>query len=85
MLIKLFKALSKSREGISHALSDLLSKGPSVNELDKLEETLLETDMGYDTVEVITNIVSRYSGKDLKNTIRDQLIEILPFQLVFIF
>ena len=80
MLSKLFKALSRPREGISHALSNLLSKGPSVNELDKLEETLLETDMGYDTVEVITKIVSRYSGKDLKNTIRDQLIEILPFQ-----
>lgn len=80
MLSKLFKALSRSREGISQVLSAMLVKRPSANELDDLEETLLQTDMGYDTVDLIRDIVSRYSGKDLENIIREQLIEILPGQ-----
>ena len=55
-----------------------MGKGISSDDLDNLEENLLQTDMGYDTVQVVIDLVNRYSGKDLTNIVRDKLVELLP-------
>ena len=78
MLSKLFKALSRSRSQISQALNAVMGKGISSDDLDNLEENLLQTDMGYDTVQVVIDLVNGYSGKDLTKIVRDKLVELLP-------
>ena len=42
-----------------------MGRGISSDDLDNLEENLLQTDMGYDTVQVVIDLVNRHSGKDL--------------------
>ena len=81
MLSKLFKALSRSRAEIAKTLNTLSGKGISSDDIDELEEKLLQTDMGYDTVQTIIDIVRGDPGKDLTSIVRDQLIEILPTQI----
>lgn len=81
MLSKLFKALSRSRAEIAKTLNTLSGKGISSDDIDELEEKLLQTDMGYDTVQTIIDIVRGDPGKDLTTIVRDQLIEILPAQI----
>ena len=81
MLSKLFKALSRSRAEIARTLNTLSGKGISSDDIDELEEKLLQTDMGYDTVQTIIDIVRGDPGKDLTTIVRDQLIEILPAQI----
>ena len=83
MLSKLFKALSRSRAEIAKTLNTLSGKGISSDDIDELEEKLLQTDMGYDTVQTIIDIVRGDPGKDLTTIVRDQLIEILPAQIDF--
>ena len=55
-----------------------MGRGISSDDLDNLEENLLQTDMGYDTVQVIIDLVNGYSGKDLTKIVRDKLVELLP-------
>ena len=43
-----------------------MGKGISSDDLDNLEENLLQTDMGYDTVQVVIDLVNGYSDKDLQ-------------------
>ena len=78
MLSKLFKALSRSRSQISQALNAVMGKGISSDDLDNLEENLLQTDMGYETVQVVIDLVNGNSGKDLTKIVRDKLVELLP-------
>ena len=80
MLSKLFRALSRSRAQLSQALNALTGKGISSDDLDHLEGNLLQTDMGYDTVQVVIDLVNRHSGKDFTKIVRDKLVELLPAQ-----
>ena len=78
MIGKLFKALQRSRSGISDTIRSVLGKRPSAEEVENLEDVLLQSDMGYDVVQDILEVVDSSSGSDLMDAVRDALIKRLP-------
>ena len=61
MLSKLFDALSRSRTGIADAFKSISNKTVTSQSMEDLEEQLLSTDMGYDTVDGILDVVRTLS------------------------
>ena len=57
MLNKLFKALKKTRNTFNTLIHSLDGKKISIDEIELLEEKLLESDIGYETVENILNVI----------------------------
>ena len=78
MIGKLFKALQRSRSGIADTIRSVLGKRPSAEEVENLEDVLLQSDMGYDVVQDILEVVDSSSGSDLMDAVRDALIKRLP-------
>ena len=78
MIGKLFKALQRSRTGIADTLRSVLGKRPDPKELEDLEDVLLQSDMGYDVVQDLLNVVDRSSGPDLMGAVREALVKRLP-------
>ena len=78
MIGKLFKALQRSRSGIADTIRSVLGKRPSAEEVENLEDILLQSDMGYDVVQDILEVVNASSGSDLMDAVRDSLIKRLP-------
>ena len=79
MVKKLFNALSRSRSNFLK-IFNILSKDISEDEIDTIEELLIETDIGYDAVESIIEIISndRKDEIDLVNAIKSSLLQMLP-------
>ena len=75
MIGKLFKALQRSRSGIADTIRSVLGKRPSAEEVENLEDVLLQSDMGYDVVQDILEVVDSSSGSDLMDAVRDALIK----------
>ncbi len=63
MIKKLFNALQKSRSGFVDTIRSLTGKSPSNEELENLEEVLLQSDMGYDVVQDVLDVLKRSSAK----------------------
>ena len=78
MIKKLFKALQRSRSGFVDTIRSLTGKSPSNEELEKLEEDLLQSDMGYDVVQDVLDVLKRSSGKEFIHDVRDLLVDRLP-------
>ena len=78
MLKKLFKALKRSRSGFVDTIKSFAGKSPSVEELETLEEILLQSDMGYDVVQDILDVLRRSSGENFIHHVRDLLVDRLP-------
>ena len=78
MLKKLFKALQRSRSGFVDTIKSFAGKSPSVEELETLEENLLQSDMGYDVVQDILDVLRRSSGENFIHHVRDLLVDRLP-------
>ena len=78
MLKKLFKALQRSRSGFVDTIKSFAGKSPSVEELETLEENLLQSDMGYDVVQDILDVLKRSSGENFIHHVRDLLVDRLP-------
>ena len=78
MIGKLFKALQRSRSGIADTIRSVLGKRPSAEEIESIEDVLLQSDMGYDVVQDILEVVYASSGPDLMDAVRDTLIKKLP-------
>ena len=79
MIKKLFNALSRSRSNFLK-IFNMLSKDISEDEIDTIEELLIETDIGYDAVESIIEIISdnRKDEADLVMEIKSSLLQMLP-------
>lgn len=58
---KLFNALRRSRDRVSSAFQQLATEKVSLKSLNQLEETLLSSDLGLNTVEDIMEIVKKHS------------------------
>ena len=78
MIKKLFNALQRSRSGFVDTIRSLTGKSPSNEELENLEEDLLHSDMGYDVVQDVLDVLKRSSGKEFIHDVRDLLVERLP-------
>ena len=80
---QLYKKLQKTRDKISGSLSNLLNKKISKeNIIQDIEEKLLESDMGYKTVEEIISSIKKLDRKNLSKEklvaiVRKHLLEIL--------
>ncbi|HJM11512.1 MAG TPA: signal recognition particle-docking protein FtsY [Candidatus Marinimicrobia bacterium] len=82
MLSKLFDALSRSRTGIADAFRSISNKTVTSQSLEELEEQLLSTDMGYDTVDGILDVVRSHSRSEFMEKVREHLISLLPEQTI---
>ena len=78
MLNKLFNALSKTRSKFVDTFSRLFGKGIDLDALENLEEQLLETDMGFETVEYVLETIKKNKTGEIKANVRDYLLSILP-------
>ena len=78
MIKKLFNALQRSRSGFVDTIRSLTGKSPSNEELENLEEDLLQSDMGYDVVQDVLDVLKRSSGKEFIHDVRDLLVDRLP-------
>ena len=78
MIKKLFKALQRSRSGFVDTIRSLTGKSPSKEEMENLEENLLQSDMGYDVVQDVLDVLKRSSGKEFIHDVRDLLLNRLP-------
>ena len=70
MIKKLFKALQRSRSGFVDAIRSFAGKSPSAEDMENLEEDLLQSDMGYDVVQDLLDVLKRSSGKEFINDVR---------------
>jgi len=82
VLSKLFDALSRSRTGIADAFRSISNKTVTSQSLEELEEQLLSTDMGYDTVDGILDVVRSHSRSEFMEKVREHLISLLPEQTI---
>ncbi len=78
MLSRLFKALSLSRNAIGDAFKRLAGKNVTPESLKEMQEQLLASDMGYETVESIMDVVERHGRDYFLEKVRNLLISTLP-------
>ena len=64
MFNKLFKILKKTRSNFSKTLSTLIKKGINEEVLEDFEEQLLETDMGFRTVEEVLEVIRKNKSQN---------------------
>ena len=56
----IFQALSKTRKKVANAFDNIIRGSVTSDSLEELEEILFSTDMGYDTVKSIVNVVEKH-------------------------
>ena len=56
----IFQALSKTREKVADAFDNIVKRKVTPDSLEQLEEVLLSSDMGFETVSTILNVVEKH-------------------------
>ena len=74
----IFQALSKTRKKVANAFDNIIRGSVTSDSLEELEEILFSTDMGYDTVKSIVNVVEKHPNDGFLSEVEDYLISILP-------
>ncbi len=74
----IFQALSKTRKKVANAFDNIIRGSVTSDSLEELEEILFSTDMGYDTVKSIVNVVENNPNNEFLSEVEDHLISILP-------
>ena len=74
----IFQALSKTRKKVANAFDNIIRGSVTSDLLEELEEILLSTDMGYDTVKSILNVVEKHPNDGFLSEVEAHLISILP-------
>lgn len=77
---KLFNALRRSRDRVSGAFQQLVKEKVSPQSLEQLEETLLASDLGLNTVEDILDIVKKHSHDNFLNEVADYMQQSLDHE-----
>lgn len=77
MLNQLFKALNKTRNSFNTLIHSLNGKKISIEDVELLEEKLLQSDIGYDTVESILNVIKSAKESDYMNKLEEHLFSLL--------
>ena len=74
----IFQALSKTRKKVANAFDNITRGSVTPDSLEELEEILISTDMGFDIVQSILNVVEKHSNEGFLSKVEDHLISILP-------
>jgi len=74
----IFQALSKTREKVADAFDNIVKRKVTPNSLEQLEEVLLSSDMGFETVSTILNVVEKHHDEGFLSKVEDHLVSILP-------
>ena len=74
----IFQALSKTRKKVANAFDNIVKGIVTADSLEELEEILFSTDMGFDTVQSILNVVGKHPNEGFLSQVEDHLISILP-------
>lgn len=77
MLNQIFNALKKTRNKFSNTFYKLIRKGVSTEILEDLEEQLLETDMGFETVDNILSVIKNDRSNDIVFSVKNYLNSII--------
>tara|TARA_Y100001980_G_C14531250_1_gene307256 strand:+ start:409 stop:1299 length:891 start_codon:yes stop_codon:yes gene_type:complete len=83
MLDNFYNVLLKSREQISRSFKLFSNQKLSTKQLEDLEEKLIETDMGYDTVQDILSLFQNSFEDKLSGDIRSYLVKSLSVDFNF--
>ena len=75
----IFKSLSKTRKKVANAFDNIVKGSVTADSLEELEEILFSTDMGYDTVKSILNVVEKHPNDGFLSEVEDHLISMLPY------
>ena len=78
MLNELFKVLKKTRNSFNTLIHSMNGNKISIDDIELLEEKLLESDIGYETVETILNVIRTSKDSDFINILEKHLLSILP-------
>ena len=74
---RLYNILKKTRSNFSKTLSTLMKKGVNEEVLEDFEEQLLETDMGFQTVEEILDVIRKNKSQNPLIDIKEYLLSII--------
>jgi len=74
----IFQALSKTREKVADAFDNIVKRKVTPDSLEQLEEVLLSSDMGFETVSTILNVVEKHHDEGFLSKVEDHLVSILP-------
>ena len=74
----IFQALSKTREKVADAFDNIVKRKVTPDSLEQLEEVLLSSDMGFETVSTILNVVEKHHDEGFISKVEDHLVSILP-------
>ncbi len=74
----IFQALSKTREKVAGAFDNIVKRKVNPDSLEQLEEVLLSSDMGFETVSAILNVVEKNHDEGFLSKVEDHLVSILP-------
>ena len=83
MLDNFYNVLLKSRDKISRSFKLISNQKLSTKQLEDLEEKLIETDMGYDTVQDILSLFQNSYEDKLSHDIRSYLVKSLSVDFNF--
>jgi len=75
---KIFQALRRTRATVADAFDTVVQRKVSVESLEDLEDTLISTDMGIDTVEAIPGVVEKNRKEGFLSKVEDYLVSALP-------
>jgi fused signal recognition particle receptor len=75
---KIFQALRRTRATVADAFDTVVQRKVSVESLEDLEDTLISTDMGIDTVEAILGVVEKNRKEGFLSKVEDYLVSALP-------
>ena len=83
MLDNFYNVLLRTREQISRSFKLFSNQKLSTKQLEDLEEKLIETDMGYDTVQDILSLFQNSYEDKLSHDIRSYLVKSLSVDFNF--
>ena len=75
---KIFQALRRTRATVADAFDTVVQRKVSVESLEDLEDTLISTDMGIDTVEAVLGVVEKNRKEEFLSKVEDYLVSALP-------
>ena len=74
----IFQALSKTRKKVANAFDNIVRGSVTADSLEELEEILFSTDMGFETVQAILDVVEKHQNEGFLSEVEDHLISMLP-------
>ena len=75
---KIFQALRRTRATVADAFDTVVQRKVSVESLEGLEDTLISTDMGIDTVEAVLGVIEKNRKEEFLSKVEDYLVSALP-------